>query len=399
MYSNKKLVTGNLCNSLCNSKNEFRFLEDYKLVGCYRNGIEENQGYQDRYAEVEFKTVLVYELVTKSGKSNKASKIVLKSRHKSFYDFDTHIDYDFKEKSIYEQLKFLITLIQTTIQSNFGVKVNNDMIDWLAGYLKNETQKYDNSMKDIFYYVKLLGTHNFEYFEKALKSNNKQQMAVFITNLAVLINQEEYLFYRYFQTKRNTLDVLGTCGNFYAVEFAESLSTSVGQMNNNERKSLALKFLDMIASLDSDYLADSVPKTKMQLCDVKLDNFGLGQGGELRIIDTDMLHPDSYMFTTKYCDRHDDCHFFDCKSYCESNHCLLKRINNNLQTLCEKIFSNPYIQTDALFSNIQLDKDNEQKLKSILKQCTLPGTYKRSDVPIEADQKLIEEFKTILTKN
>ena len=37
-------------------------------------------------------------------------------------------------------------------------------------------------------------------------------------------------------------------------------------------------------------------KSRDQMCDAKLDNFGLSFNGELKLIDTDMVHAESYLF-------------------------------------------------------------------------------------------------------
>jgi hypothetical protein len=393
-----------MCYSLCDPKNKFKYFDSYKLVGCYKNDMDDNHNQGIEFQE--FKTVLVYEIANKESISNENPEIlVLKSSHKSFFDFDTHIDYDFRDKSINEQLKFLVTLIRSTLQTNYGVKVDQAIDDWVENYLKNsDSVSFKINERNLIYYINLLGVKNQEYFENALKKRDKEKLSLFIKNLAVLLYQEEYLFFKYFHSQRETLKIYGTCGNFYAVEYAESLNSLIKNMNENERKMLAIKFLDLINALNKNYFSNieitnnsDVVNLQMQVCDVKLDNFGISNDGQLKIIDTDMMHPNSFMFSKKFCEKHEDCHFFDCKSFCDkqSSHCLRYRINNNLQSVCEKIF-NSDIKEDALLSNINYSKN--KKLVDIVKICANPGFYNNTDVVNAADDKLINILKNILTE-
>jgi hypothetical protein len=258
----------------------------------------------------------------------------------------------------------------------------------------------------------MLSAENFDYFKQAVLSEDKKKLAIFITNLMVLLNQEEYLFYKYFQDKPESLKIGGSCGNFYAVEHAESLNRKIRYMEWSKRLELTKKFLVLVSNLDRNYLYGSISSKKktldeelsandfqitenvsypLQICDVKLDNFGINEKNELKIIDTDMIKPNSYLFQPKFCNKHDDCHFFECKSFCEKNHCIERRINNNLQSICEHIFDNK-LDEDALISNRkELNKTNPLLVK-YLDMCKLPGLFKNSDIPVEADKSLIKKL-------
>lgn len=197
------------------------------------------------------------------------------------------------------------------------------------------------------------------------------------------------------------------------MEYASSLKNKIDLMTFEERKSLALKFLDLVHSLDTIYLFDQInnmngkifqksldemlnddiiikdPYTlanpnaikslPMQICDVKLENFGLNEKNELMIIDTDMIHPDKYIFLPKVCKKHDDCSYFDCKSYCDPNskHCITNRINNNLQSICQNILNNSF-EEDGVLSGIkeQFPSNVKDELFRRLKLCQNPGNYK-----------------------
>jgi len=84
-------------------------------------------------------------------------------------------------------------------------------------------KKLLTNKKDLFYYVNLLSTNNYEYFEEALRRQDRASMAKFIDNFAILLSQEEYVFSKYFSSKNHTLKLYGTCGHLYAIEHAESL--------------------------------------------------------------------------------------------------------------------------------------------------------------------------------
>lgn len=181
-------------------------------------------------------------------------------------------------------------------------------------------------------------------------------------------------------------------------------------MNLNNRMNLAHEFTDLIQNFDTKYLANEIAARDvinnsmiaLQICDVKLDNFGLTSKGELKVIDTDMIHPDSYLFRPKVCDKHDDCHFFDCSSYCDfkTNKCGLNRLNNNLQSICEKIFYNKYFKEDALIG--EYDKD-DGVLKLLLRKCADPGNFTGTNIRIKASNEMLlrirEQLKLLMQQN
>lgn len=391
LYREDKMVIGNLCHSICDRHNNLGYFDHYKLVGCFNSDL--NHAFEkDDY---EFKTVLVYEIVNTKYVSNKMpERLVLKSTHKYYVDFERHSNLDFDPKSIKEGINFLVEFIRLTLYQNYGIETDPALTHWLDQYLKNNITINDTNsknIKDIFHYVRLLSGDSYNEFISALKNDNAEDMTRFIDNLGALLNQEEYLFTRYFGNKKHTLNIYGTCGHFYAVEFAESLGSQISLMNFNTKMQTASKFIELIQSFDTNYLSNGIAikdskinYRALQICDVKIDNFGLTSKGELKIIDTDMVHPDSYLFTPKICDKHDDCHFFDCFSYCnfKTNKCNLNRINDNLQSICDKIFYNKYFKEDALIG--EYDEDGG-KLKLFLRKCADPGNFIGTNIKIKVD--------------
>lgn len=212
-----------MCSSICDPKNHFKFFDNYKLAGCFNNELIPRSE-EDDY---EFKTVLVYEITDQKYVSNKMpERLVLKSSHKYFSDFDRHSGIDFSPNSIKEGLTFLVENIKQTLYSNYGIETDPALTSWADHYLKKNItikESRSNNIKDIFYYLRLLSGNSYHEFVTALKNNNHELLTIFIDNLSTLLNQEEYLFSRYFGNRKHTLNIYGTCGHFYAVEFAESL--------------------------------------------------------------------------------------------------------------------------------------------------------------------------------
>ena len=312
LYLREKHVIGTMCSDLCSSRR-------FKLVDCYNPTVAERNpaGVFDHQHHDLAKTVLVYERIT--GAKNESRRFVLKSRKRSFLDFDYRsLDFDLDQKPVVKQLEILVNHLDSVLKRTYGTGLDRDAFKWLRLYKKNpelviSTYKKSKNLnkRDMFHYVKLLSLDH-EAFLRALEANSPTQLALFINNFAVLISQEEYLFYKYYEAKPGVLKIYGTCGNFYAVEHATSLGYQVRDMKVSERKELALKFIDLFKALDSIYVfkerlesnlttgADEEPTTitqqkgpdtvkyrtePMQMCDVKLENFGLNERKQLKLIE------------------------------------------------------------------------------------------------------------------
>ena len=439
LYQHDKHVIGTMCTDLCVRKK-------YKLVDCYSPSTSERNpaGVFAQQPLDMSKTVLVYERIESDDVSNKnesPQRFVLKSSKRSFLDFDyRNLDFDLDQKPVVKQLEILVNHLNWVLKRNYGSGIDRDAFQWLRLYKKspdlviNTYKKSKNLNKhDMFHYVKLLALNHGEFL-KALELNSPTQLALFINNFAVLISQEEYLFYKYYEAKPGVLKIYGTCGNFYAVEHAKSLGHQVREMKVEQRKQLALKFLDLFKSLDSNYVfkerlaaneslnnvdddnldedakitIQKGPDTvkyetePMQMCDVKLENFGLNDQQQLKLIDTDMVHTDSYLFPAKVCSSHEDCHYFDCKSYCDPNkkRCLTQRINNNLQVLCEKIFKNSVNEIDGVLGGVKSSEfgaNIEYELLRRLNHCSSPEFYNSTDIRSGATSNLYRVFQILLS--
>ncbi|KAJ8386158.1 hypothetical protein AAFF_G00176660 [Aldrovandia affinis] len=182
-----------------------------------------------------------------------------------------------------------------------------------------------------------------------------------LASLWSLLQQEEYTFFRALQDlSRHVVKVLGSCGHFYAVEYlvaghawtqnlfsleaplglsgkgAASSARPGGRSGKDTVLRIALSFLDMVRQFESDF------SNRLHLCDIKPENFGVRRDLTVVAIDVDMafFEPKMRNILEQTCTSDEDCNFFDCISKCnmKENKCGPKRVNSNLQVICDKIF-------------------------------------------------------------
>uniref|UniRef100_A0A8C9VJV5 Divergent protein kinase domain 1C n=1 Tax=Scleropages formosus TaxID=113540 RepID=A0A8C9VJV5_SCLFO len=181
-----------------------------------------------------------------------------------------------------------------------------------------------------------------------------------LASLWSLLQQEEYTFFRVLQDlSQHVAKVLGSCGHFYAVEYLVAgqawsqhlfaleellgLSTrdketgrSQGGLVRDIVLQIALSFLDMVQCFDGDFAH------RLHLCDIKPENFAVRKDLTVVAIDVDMafFEPKMRAILEQNCTTDEDCNFFDCVSRCDvkRNKCGWKRVNSNLQVICDKIF-------------------------------------------------------------
>lgn len=136
------MILGSMCAELC-KKRDGKYYEAYKnyiLSGRYKPEGEmeimkknSETGAGANKAYVDFKSVLVYE-----HKHNTSLKFVLKSRKKYFLDVDTHMDFDFADQPLDQQLDFLVEYIETTLKNKYDIDVDRNVShEWLRLFKKN----------------------------------------------------------------------------------------------------------------------------------------------------------------------------------------------------------------------------------------------------------------------
>ena len=454
-----------MCERLCDTQrnNDYQIFNDFTLNDCHYDATSKYD---------ENKVVLIYERAMSdvAGRSQEEAdgdvenamgnkRFVLKSNKRYFLSFDV---IDLKKRTIVEQLTFLLRHIQVTLLDKFGVRIDDAAARvWLSQYAKRPEAALATMLnsdeqigrggggrrrrrRDLLYYVRLLST-DADTFVHALSARDKRALATFIANLVLLMSQDEYLFHRYFGAKPGVLATYGTCGHFYAVEYAKPLDQAVHRMSTDERKRLARQFLQLVRGMDTLYLLDdnderqrsataaaaaaavavavglngsSKPVQSMQMCNFKLANFGLNEHGQLVLVDTAKIHSDYHLFAngdTRVCIDDESCHYYDCKSACvpstgatgtgleaaATKHCAKRRLNNNLQSLCAKIFLNNGEDDLTLFDS----NEPRGELPRHLQACKdtprdnntqLPGAT--SDTYFELLDALLAEDATVLIK-
>ncbi|CAH1796849.1 unnamed protein product [Owenia fusiformis] len=236
---------------------------------------------------------------------------------------------------------------------------------------------------------------------------DKDKLHSAMTSIWSLAQQDEYIMMQYFQNSSHIPEIYGTCGHIYAMEYAPPGDLLDPRLLNNFldgsqwklRAKIALDILQLLGAMNNEL---SHP---LHLCDIKGENFGFTETGLIKAIDVDMAFPDPKMKTemlnphTK-CSKHSDCDWFDCKGWCniEQSKCTDKRINNNLQAVCEKIFSTRY---ENVFNGL-LQSPPESvavQLNTAIKKCANPTGETSPGLRFEAPQETFNEIKDLLLKS
>ena len=222
--------------------------------------------------------------------------------------------------------------------SNLRSKIKDefDIIDWRS----------DKELVELLW----LGEEDIGYFLSARKLTPREVVTqeALIRSLWSLVTQDEYFFFKYFSDNNFLPYVFGTCGSYYAVEYAPSTGvldpdvfhlTRIMQHTWSERVKVAHDLLNVVRSLEEDFEAP------VHLCDVKGSNFGISQDGIVKAIDTDTVFfrakISKIIGDTEQCSADDDCHFFDCLGKCDVTRRKCKKavVNNNLEVLERQTFS------------------------------------------------------------
>jgi hypothetical protein len=218
-------VQGSICAELCKKSNLFAFYKNYELIDCYNlRPVKGSSGNEIFEMYDQYKAVFTYQLkrqepLLQSNVSPKVpERIVLKSRNRYFFDFDSHLDFDFNQKKIEDQLEYLIGFFEGTLNVKFGIELDPAAREWLKIYKQDankvlSTANKNFKNKDLIYYLKLFAVDNLDVFLDSLRNKNSVKMGNYIANLLILMSQDEYLFYRFFQAKPGVLKVIGSCGN------------------------------------------------------------------------------------------------------------------------------------------------------------------------------------------
>uniref|UniRef100_A0A0K0DT60 FAM69 protein-kinase domain-containing protein n=1 Tax=Strongyloides stercoralis TaxID=6248 RepID=A0A0K0DT60_STRER len=151
-----------------------------------------------------------------------------------------------------------------------------------------------------------------------------------------LLQQPEYINFKILKLSRVLPKVISSCGHLYEVEniVPFKMKTYYTSLRNK-----ILVYLMGTAKLFYEFLNEP-----LEWCDVKFNNLGLSPNYIKRflILDGEDLYTKSKLeniFENLSCSNDNDCYIGDCLSKCNNitNTCYKHRINENLDTICNKL--------------------------------------------------------------
>ncbi|XP_023656065.1 divergent protein kinase domain 1C [Paramormyrops kingsleyae] len=323
-------VHRSIFSDFCTDEKSKQILQ--RVCGEYREGVLTGDLCEDLCVNggVEYKRCLYYE----NGKKVMEAEwhgvpVVLKSKLENFTSYEGFGPLEYQESTELSPMDvvFYATL---EIKNSMGLEVRSTAVPRLWSQQMSQ------------------GSHPYSRAELA--------------SLWSLLQQEEYTFFKVLQDlSQHVVKVLGSCGHFYAVEYLIaghawnqnlfaledllSLPEAEGDDLTSEPRSkrerdmvhqIALSFLEMVRHFENDF------SHHLHLCDIKPENFAIRKDLTVVAIDVDMafFEPKMRDILEQNCTHDDDCNFFDCISKCDlrQNKCGSKRINSNLQVICDKIF-------------------------------------------------------------
>lgn len=190
----------------------------------------------------------------------------------------------------------------------------------------------------------------FVLLDKLWTSNvsNLTNATAVMNNIWYLIQQNEYILSKLYETSGLFPKVLGSCGHIYAVEYVKPLANYFGVLSKNwkrtfqKRAEVALKLLRL-----TSHFKTAFPRT-LHICDMKIGHFGEDEEEKLKLLDTDMALFEPVlletMVSTQSCNTDKECSFIDCDGRCNysTGSCLPLVTNNNLQRLCKNVLMGQY---------------------------------------------------------
>ncbi|XP_048506150.1 divergent protein kinase domain 1C [Athalia rosae] len=199
-------------------------------------------------------------------------------------------------------------------------------------------------------------------------------------NVWPLLQENEYIMSIIYEDRDVFPQLVGTCGTFFAVEYAKPIQTPTTILALSDSKpewakrlKLAVMILDLLEEFDANFAEP------LHLCDVKINHFGLPPGGQrLKFLDLDAVFPRSavgrLVADGRSCQKHEDCDYFDCRSFCSVNKkCESPVANDNLQVICEKIFLGWTLSGTIIIPGLLMSQHTTSTLAVMLRQCANPA--------------------------
>lgn len=301
----------------------------------------------------------------------RGQKVVVKSSKLNTNDFDQIFWVNSNGSIGYPNVETFYNMVKDNLQRNLNIKVEV----WNG--------RENHLVRKLW---------NADYY--ALSDLPANTLNTAMSNIWHLMQQNEYLFLKYYEDINIFPKILGTCGHFYIVEhidLVDNLFMVLYPTWKNEfsvRAGLALKILDY-----AEYVTSEFPD--LHICDVKMGHFGLDRLGNIKFLDVDMVFfkPSliQNILAVEKCLQNEDCSFINCQGSCDNSQqiCESKVLNTNFQRICLNIFCGKYfgllsfppreiadklrnilIKCSKEFYNVSLDETVSTQLRSLLQTMT-----------------------------
>ncbi len=260
---------------------------------------------------------------------------------------------------VFPNYQELVEMVTQSLQINFGISTTQ------------------NNVMDVLY--PFLGDYKNEVNRELMI--NLWQLSQDNEYVTLMVNQHSNLFPK----------ILGSCGTFYAVEYAKPISRLNIYSDRLDdfisRIQQAKLMLELLNGLQTTF------PDPIHICDVKLEHFGILNGRQV-LLDADTVFPkivvDRSVADGRECSQHSDCDLFDCRSLCNRvlHVCDTPVVNNNLQLICQKVFLD-----SGLLTSRHLPPETEK----LLHECANPyHSHGRQAAPVHSQYELSNFFNEFL---
>ncbi|XP_065641880.1 divergent protein kinase domain 1C isoform X3 [Hydra vulgaris] len=201
------------------------------------------------------------------------------------------------------------------------------------------------------------------------------------------IAQSELVMFALHRNLKSFPKILGTCGEFYAVDsfqtYSEIYPRLLKDMSWLKRAKIASSFLNLIQDFQNSQVG------LLSHCDIQENNFGLTRYLNVKAIDVDLVFSKDKIeeiLTQPSCQSDYECNFFDCQSECDTKNgrCTTKSVTNNLQVLCRDILYPKWPFVGLLSSKIPIKIRTQ--LKQILTHCRSESFGKFSNTHLQVGE-------------
>ncbi|XP_078616908.1 divergent protein kinase domain 1A-like [Branchiostoma floridae x Branchiostoma japonicum] len=235
------------------------------------------------------------------------------------------------------------------------------------------------------------------------------------SNMVSLLMQQEFFMLLALNDSKSTLDMLGYCGGFYAVQkikytsdeifsrqdpildvlppifpddINEMLVPMLGQLSDHSAEYLYRNF-QQVRVPDWQERVDFITKcfrilydfssqygTMVRCCDSHLGNYGITDSGRVKYIDMDAVMSTKaalLLLSNTQCETDEDCEigqFDDCSSKCDTNlgRCQDVMKQNDLHNFCTQTLS-PVLLEEPVVLDLALDEKLVETLTQLVLEC------------------------------